>query len=161
LAKPSGLAWAQVTVFSLVYNHEKFIHQACESFLNQKTYFHDDASTDNNQRIIHAYKKQFPKIFKIKFRKRNIFSSGKQEVFLKEAASLGTNFIAFCEGDDYFTRIHKIQTQLNFLKRNNQYSGCFHNSIRVDDKSNILDQNYCKMKNGAVIDEKMLIGALK
>ena len=53
----------KVTVYCLAYNHEKFIRNALEGFVNQKTNFkyevivHDDASTDNTTNIIKEYEK--------------------------------------------------------------------------------------------------------
>ena len=50
-----------VSISCVTYNHEKYIAQAIESFINQKTTFpieiiiHDDASTDNTAKIIKEY----------------------------------------------------------------------------------------------------------
>ena len=50
-----------VSVYCLAYNHENYITQTLEGFINQKTNFkfevfvHDDASTDNTKKIIMDY----------------------------------------------------------------------------------------------------------
>ena len=50
----------KVSVYCLAYNHEKYIKDCLEGFVNQKTNFkyevivHDDASTDNTASIIKA-----------------------------------------------------------------------------------------------------------
>ena len=51
----------KLTVLLICYNHEKYIEQAINSVLNQKTSFrfkiviHDDASTDKSKEIIKKY----------------------------------------------------------------------------------------------------------
>lgn len=142
---------AQVTVFSLVYNHEKFIHQACESFLNQKTsfpiqiYFHDDASADASPSILLSYQKKFPSIIRLKIRRKNIYRTGRRDTYLREALAVTTPYVALCEGDDFFTAEHKLETQIRFLEQRPAATGCFHNSIRVDERSLILDGSFCPL----------------
>jgi len=55
----------KVSILCLTHNHEKFIRQALDSFVAQKTDFdfeiliHDDASTDGTQEIIKEYEKNY------------------------------------------------------------------------------------------------------
>jgi glycosyltransferase involved in cell wall biosynthesis len=155
-------ASSKATVFSLVYNQKNYIHQACESFLAQKTdrpikvYLHDDASTDGSQSILKRYKKKFPDIFKIKLRNKNVYNSGNNEIFLREALSVSTPYIALCEGDDFFTDERKLQIQTEFLDKNKEVMGCFHNSIRVDANSIIIDENYCRKEKNCFDQRSVL-----
>ena len=54
-----------VSICCLAYNHEKYIKDAIDSFLKQKTDFkfevliHDDASTDSTAAIIKEYEKKY------------------------------------------------------------------------------------------------------
>ena len=56
----------KVSVYCLVYNHERYLHTALQGFVNQKTDFsyevfvHDDASTDNSKSIIEKYAQEYP-----------------------------------------------------------------------------------------------------
>ena len=146
-------ASSKATVFCLVYNHKRYIYQACESFLAQKTdrpikvYLHDDASTDGSQSILKRYKKKFPNIFIIKLRNKNVYNLKNSDIYLREALSISTPYIALCEGDDFFTDEKKLQIQTEFLDERKEVMGCFHNSIRVDEKSMVIDQNYCQPVN--------------
>ena len=60
----------EVSVYCLAYNHEKYIRDALEGFVNQKTNFpyevfvHDDASTDKTASIIREYEQKYPEIIK-------------------------------------------------------------------------------------------------
>ena len=59
-----------VSISCLTYNHEPYIREAIESFLNQKTTFpfeiliHDDASTDKTAEIIREYELKNPHLIK-------------------------------------------------------------------------------------------------
>ena len=54
----------KVSVVCNVYNHEKYIRDALDGFVMQKTSFpfevlvHDDASTDNSAAIIREYEEK-------------------------------------------------------------------------------------------------------
>ncbi|WP_289030206.1 glycosyltransferase, partial [uncultured Algoriphagus sp.] len=55
-----------VSISCLTYNHGKFLKEALDGFLIQKTDFpfeiliHDDASTDDTVQIILDYQKKYP-----------------------------------------------------------------------------------------------------
>ena len=55
-----------VSIFCLTFNHRKFIGEALEGFVIQKTNFpyeviiYDDCSTDGNQDIIREYAEKYP-----------------------------------------------------------------------------------------------------
>ena len=58
----------KVSIICNTYNHEKFIAQALDGFIMQKTNFkfeilvHDDASTDNTAEIIREYEQKYPEL---------------------------------------------------------------------------------------------------
>ena len=67
----------EVSVCCLAYNHEKYIRDALEGFVNQNTNFryevlvHDDASTDKTAKIIEEYEERYPDIIKAIYQKEN------------------------------------------------------------------------------------------
>ena len=127
-----------VSVFCLAYNHEKYIRDALEGFVNQKTNFnfevlvHDDASTDGTQKIIKEYANRYPDIIKPILQTENQYSKGVRigNVFLIPKAK--GKYIAYCEGDDYWTNENKLQIQVGFLEQHNDYSACVHNTRIID-----------------------------
>ncbi|MBE6797085.1 MAG: glycosyltransferase family 2 protein [Ruminococcaceae bacterium] len=122
----------KVSVFCLAYNHEKYIRNALEGFVKQKTNFayevliHDDASTDNTAKIIKEYEEKYPNIIKPIYQTENQYSQGikiSKKYILPRAKG---KYFAWCEGDDYWTDPLKLQKQVDFLENNPEYSTCAH-----------------------------------
>lgn len=123
-----------VSIICMCYNHGKYISDALESFVNQKTNFkyeviiHDDASTDNSAEIIKEYEKKYPDIIKPIYQSENQHSQGIKIVKTFMLPKLSGKYIAFCEGDDYWTDENKLQKQVDFLENNPEFSVCVHNT---------------------------------
>lgn len=116
-----------VSICCMTYNHEAFIQEAIESFLNQETDFafevliHDDASTDQTAEIIREYERKYPKIIKPIYQTENQFSQGRRPNIELNIPRARGDYIAFCEGDDYWVDTAKLQKQVNFLEKNKDY----------------------------------------
>lgn len=118
-----------VSIRCLVYNHEPYLRQCLDGFVMQKTNFafeaivHDDASTDNSAAIIREYAEKYPDIIKPIYETENQFSKkdGSLRKIMNEAIHPDAKYVAFCEGDDYWTDPNKLQLQVEFMKR---YSEC-------------------------------------
>lgn len=119
------------------YNHSKFIAQMLEGALMQKTDFDfeivigDDASTDDNALIIQEYTQKYPSIIKAFLHSKNLGPTeprelgGKNNVGFLFGQSKG-EYIALCEGDDFWTDPLKLQKQVDFLDQNPEYALCHH-----------------------------------
>lgn len=127
-----------VSVYCLAYNHERYIRDALEGFVNQKTnfkyevYVHDDASTDKTPEIIKEYAEKYPNIIKPIFQKENQYSQGvniSQDIIYPRMSG---KYIATCEGDDYWCDENKLQVQYDFLEAHDEYSACTHNTKLID-----------------------------
>ena len=68
----------KVSVLCATYNHEEYLRQTLDSFLNQKTDFpfevlvNDDASTDSTGDIIREYAARYPEIIRPFYQKENL-----------------------------------------------------------------------------------------
>src|SRR5690606_17979110 len=91
--------------------------------------------------IIKEYATKYPGIIKPILRKKNL---GPQKNFLDVLRASKGEYIALCEGDDYWTDSSKLQKQVDFMDAHPGYALCFH-LVRVffEEKSK-PDQIYPK-----------------
>jgi glycosyltransferase involved in cell wall biosynthesis len=152
-----------VTILCISYNQEKYIKQTIEGFLMQKVNFtyeiliHDDASTDGTQKIIKKFAAKEPKIFRPLLETENQYSKNGVQ-FLKDMYQMAEGkYIAVCEGDDYWTDPDKLQTQVDFMESNPDYSVCFH-QVRIEYSDNkTKDQIYPDVSNKSWYNTKELL----
>ncbi|MFV8570532.1 glycosyltransferase family 2 protein [Marinobacter sp. SBS5] len=129
-----------VSICCIAFNHEKYIEDALNGFLNQKTNFpfeiliHDDASNDLTPRIIRDYERRYPNIVKAIYQVENQFSKGKRpnpEFNFPRAAG---DFVALCEGDDFWIDTNKLNKQVRNIASFPECDMCFHETLSVDSK---------------------------
>lgn len=132
-----------VAIRSITYNHEPYIRDALEGFVMQKTNFpfvaivHDDASTDGTASIIHEYAEKYPDIILPIYETENQYSkkNGSVTRIMNEAGKkTGAQYIAICEGDDYWTDPLKLQKQVDFLESHPDYGMCYTKVQRYNQK---------------------------
>ena len=144
----------KVSIICAAYNHEKFIADALESFVSQKTDFqyevivNDDASTDNTASIIREYQEKYPEIVKPIFQKENQYSRGISVIDIMVNASSG-KYIATCEGDDYWIDERKLQKQVDFMESHPECSMFGHANNIVKQDGEYL-RTRCDCKKGFV-----------
>jgi len=112
----------------ITYNHANYISQAIESILTQVCDFSieliigEDHSTDETGTICSYYQEKFPDIIQLTKNNRNI---GMMANFMQTIRKCEGEYIAFCEGDDCWIDKYKLQKQIDFLDKNEDYSICF------------------------------------
>lgn len=121
-----------VSVCMITYNHEKYITEAIEGVLMQKTNFlieliiGEDCSTDNTRKICEEYQEKYPNLIKLCSLEKNI---GANQNFINTVNACTGKYIAMCEGDDYWVDCYKLQKQVDFLEANSEYTIHAHNAI--------------------------------
>ncbi|MFT5812371.1 MAG: glycosyltransferase involved in cell wall biosynthesis [Psychroserpens sp.] len=119
------------------YNQEAYIADAIDSFLAQKTEYrfeiiiHDDASTDNTRVILEEYKTKYPNIIRLILQDDNQYSKGNFRPFIYAASFAKGEYIAICEGDDFWINADKLQLQANELMLHKTLNLCFHSSLQM------------------------------
>lgn len=127
-----------VSVFCNAYNQEQYIEKCLDGFLMQKTSFPfevlitDDASTDHTPDIIQSYVKRRPDLFYAVLHGTNQFSKGINHNRTYLFPRSRGRYIAFCEGDDYWTDSHKLQRQYEAMEAHPSATWCVHASTNVD-----------------------------
>jgi len=120
-----------ISVVITTYNQESFISKCIESILMQQGDFllevviGDDHSTDGTRKIIERYQQKNPNIIKVISGPENI---GMQQNLKRCLDYCSGDYVAVCEGDDYWTDPGKLNKQMRFLDANPDCSMCF-NSI--------------------------------
>ena len=128
-----------VSVAIITYNHEKYISQAIDGVLQQKTTFPieliigEDCSTDKTREICLSYQKKFPEIVTVLCPERNL---GAHENFVVTFNRCQGKYTAICEGDDYWTDSLKLQKQVDFLEANPDFAICFHDVTVIYEDEN-------------------------
>ena len=133
-----------VSVICLAYNHEKYIRQCLDGFVMQKTSFryevliHDDASTDHTADIIREYEANYPDLIKPVYQTENQYSKhvGITKTFL--APKVRGKYVAFCEGDDYWSDENKLQLQYDAMQRYPECSLCVHRVQGIKENGRII-----------------------
>lgn len=132
-----------LSVCLITYNHEKYIRQCIKSVLEQKVNYlleiiiADDFSTDGTRKILLEYKDRFPDLIKLIFQERNV-GPGKNWLDLMTAPK--SKYIAYLEGDDYWTDSQKLQKQVDFLENNIGF-------MAVTNWANIVTENAGEIHN--------------
>ena len=133
-----------ISICMITYNHEKYLKQAINGVLMQKTDFEfelviaNDNSPDNTDKIIREYIQANPNGNKIKYL-HNKVNIGMMPNFVNALENCSGKYIAMCEGDDYWKDEFKLQKQVDFLEQNKEYVICFH-KVNVE-KDGIIEED--------------------
>jgi glycosyltransferase involved in cell wall biosynthesis len=88
---------------------------------------HDDCSTDGTTEIIREYEAKYPDLIFPLYEEENQYQHGKAaEIDFYNYRRARGKYIAYCEGDDYWTDPLKLQKQVDFMEANPEYSVCWH-----------------------------------
>lgn len=136
----------KVSVVVMAFEQEPFIEKCLNSILAQNVNFsveiivHDDASKDNTSRIAFAYAKKFPHLIKVFVQKENQYTKQFKVRPLLLSKCKG-QYIANCDGDDFWTDPNKLRKQVEFLDHHPEYVMSFHDAIKVDSSGKLLANN--------------------
>jgi glycosyltransferase involved in cell wall biosynthesis len=123
-----------LSIVVMTYNQHQYVNEALKSVYSQKikvpfeVLLSDDCSTDGTQDILREWNERFPNITRLILHKHNLGGHGVAN--LNEAIEgCRGRYIAFLEGDDYWTSNHKIQRQLDVLESDEAITACAHETM--------------------------------
>jgi len=98
----------------------------------------EDCSTDGTRAICEEFATKFPERIRYIFRDKNVgFNENEYEAMM---AAHG-KYIAYCEGDDFWTDPLKLQKQVEWLEAHLDYSVSFHRCRHMDAEGNVKDRD--------------------
>lgn len=129
-----------VTVLVTTYNQEKYIAQALDSVLAQKTdfpfeiYVSEDCGTDGTRTILQDYARSYPDRIRLNLRDKNV---GISRNWYEGLCAARGEYVCTLEGDDWWLDDCKLQKQMNFLREHPDYVAVSHTIRQTDDAGNI------------------------
>lgn len=135
-----------VTISCITYNHGKYIRECLDGFISQKVDFpfeiviYDDASSDQTQEIIREFEEKYPNLIFPIYQTENQWSKGVKPTWEFNKPRWRGKYIAFCEGDDFWSDPFKLHKQVKFLEENPGYSGCCTNFSEIDEYGKLLKE---------------------
>lgn len=141
-----------VSIVCITYNQMMYIEDAIRGFLIQETDFpfeiiiHDDASTDSTPLIIGNYVKKYPKLIKAILQNENQYSKSPNSVLSIALKAASGEFLAICEGDDFWINNKKIEIQVKTMMKNQEVNLSFHTAIQhncLTDDFDVIGQYGC------------------
>ena len=138
-----------VSVIMITYGHEKYIEEAIRGVFLQKTNFpieliiSNDKSPDSTDEIVKNIIKSAPENISVNYiqHPENI---GMHHNFTSALRTAQGKYIAVCEGDDYWTDENKLQKQIDFLEKNEDFTLTFHNVFIRNGETLSTDLDYEK-----------------
>ena len=128
---------ASIGVWMITYNQELHVEQAILSVLEQQCdqpillIIGDDCSTDKTSVICKKLAAEFPTKIRYERREPNLGMFQNALQTLKDCVEEDYRFIAFLEGDDYWTDKHKLQKQIDAMRQSPSTSLIFTDAMKL------------------------------
>lgn len=157
-----GNATPVISIVCTTYNHERYIENTLRGFVGQRCDFpfeiliHDDASTDRTPQIIREWQQRYPNLIKPLLQTENQYSKGVRPFELLLARARG-DYIATCEGDDFWVEPGKLQRQVGFLKTHPEFSCSAHNYLHFVESA-VQVRPWTRLGRDFVLTEQQMMG---
>jgi glycosyltransferase involved in cell wall biosynthesis len=148
-----------ITVLILCYNAEKYISECIHSALNQVTSYSmeiivvDDCSSDSSWSVIESIAQTNTSVIHTFRNEKNLGSLGNLKYGLSKCSG---RYIAYLEGDDYWTDETKIEHQIEHLGKHKELIGIGGGCTFVDAHGQPTEQKYYTLTQEVVFTNKML-----
>lgn len=160
---------APLTIVTLVptYNHERFIETCVRGIMNQELlpgWLHrivisDDGSSDGTQEILKGIESRNPQVELVKmftqadervnryrYNGRITGKENMRQLMRVNKTFEDAHYIAFCEGDDFWSSPTKLKEQIVFLEEQRDYSICWTQAIVINEEGQELERTAIKQE---------------
>jgi hypothetical protein len=143
-AEPAAPGVPLLSILCLTYNHEAYIARALQSFLEQVADFEieivvaDDCSTDGTRAIVEQFRERAGERLRLLTTPVNL---GVTRNFRRAHEACRGQYIAFCEGDDFWRGASKLRVQVAFLDAHPDVVITYHNAISIGGQGHELGSN--------------------
>ena len=156
--KPVNESFPLVSVTVTTYQHVNYIRDCLNGILMQKTDFPyeiilgEDGSSDGTQEICKEYAVRYPDKIRLFIRDRRISQFVRKDGTVSRfngiwnRMSARGKYIAWCEGDDYWTDPLKLQKQVNILESDKNI-GFVYSKFQLVNLDNMLIENSSTVSN--------------
>ena len=130
-----------VSVIVTTYNHEPYLADALEAILSQECDFGveiivgEDCSSDNTFGVCKSFAHQYPDKITLISSTENV---GWRRNYRRCVESAKGKYIAFCDGDDYWSDKSRLAEQVALMEQNPNIGLCYTLAERRDEKGDLL-----------------------
>lgn len=146
----------KLSVLVVAYNQERYIRQCLDGIVGQRTNFEyevvigEDYSTDTTRTICEEYARKYSNVRLLSSDSGNLGYESNWSRTLKECRG---EYIATCEGDDYWTDMSKLQFQVDYMEAHPECGLCYTDCDIVYDDENRVETAIFR-QGLAVLDSK-------
>jgi glycosyltransferase involved in cell wall biosynthesis len=122
-----------VSVVMTTYNHQPYLAEAIEGVAAQEVDFPielligEDCSTDGTRQVALDYQKKYADRIRVILHESNVGGIENDRRLMSKSRG---RYVAFCEGDDYWTDSKKLASQVEILERFRDVNLCYHSAVR-------------------------------
>lgn len=144
-----------VSISITTYNHALFLRKCLDSVLAQKTCFEyeivigEDCSTDDTLAICKEYQSKYSDKIRLIAHEKNV---GLRENNLSVWSSCKGKYIAYLEGDDFWTSENKLQFQVDYLEKSSQFVASGHQSELWYSEDSLKNRLFSDLPDLSIID---------
>lgn len=142
-----------VSVLMITYNHAEFVAKAIEGVVAQQCAFPfeliigEDASQDATLAIVLDYQRRCPHIVRVIHARANVGMNANGSRIFERARG---EFVAYCEGDDFWCSPHKLARQVDAIRSDARIGVVHADWVRSRCRDGIWQHDYRKSVHARV-----------
>lgn len=156
-----------VSIWCRTYNHVKYIRDALDGFILQRTNFRfqvvvfDDASTDGTSDIVREYAEKYPELIIAIIAEENTWHRPRNENHKMSRGiwerHLVGKYISYCEGDDFWIDPNKLQIQVDYLEEHPECMMICHDAVVIDYSNFKIYPHHTYFEERYLTEEEVII----